>query len=262
MAEQKWPHTLILMRHGQSERNVLKDAAKAAGREMVWSEAVRDQDTPLTRKGKLQCYAAGTHLRKLFPETCPDCPQATLMGKPLNGCGQSWHEWQKLDMIYVSPYLRALQTAEQVCKGLGYTPEIVREERIREIEFGILDGLTPEGIRVKYPEEVARRKKEGKYWYRPPGGENRPDVNLRIHSWLGTLTRSARKKNVLVCAHSVTVMCIRHLLERWGEEDYLQVDKEDDVLNASLTTYNCVNGKLTLEEYNQVTYELPGRPTA
>ena len=48
------------------------------------------------------------------------------------------------------------------------------EERIREIEFGILDGLTSEGIKARFPQEHKRRKREGKYWYRPPGGESRP----------------------------------------------------------------------------------------
>ena len=61
-------------------------------------------------------------------------------------------------------------------------PLIVREERIREIEFGILDVLTSEGIKAKYREEYARREREGKYWYRPPGGESRPDVALRVQS--------------------------------------------------------------------------------
>ena len=144
-----------------------------------------------------------------------------------------------------------LQPWRQVIRGLGYTPEVVREERIREIEFGILDGLTPDGIQAKYPEEIARRAKEGKYFYRPPGGESRPDVNLRVHSFLGTLTRSARNKNVLVVCHSVVVMCFRHLLERWGEEEYLQVDKEQDIKNASLTVYSRVDNKLALKEFNR-----------
>src|SRR5437016_13796362 len=54
------------------------------------------------------------------------------------------------------------------------------EERIREIEFGILDGLTSDGIVAQYPREFIRRNREGKYWYRPPGGENRPDVDLPL----------------------------------------------------------------------------------
>ena len=243
----KWPKTLVLMRHGQSERNVMKDLAKANGQKPRWTDGVRDQDTPLTELGVMQALSAGVELRKSFPGG------GIIFREGQTGFGLEDVHPKKIDIIYVSPYLRALQTAEQVIRGLGYAPEVVREERIREIEFGILDGLTPDGIQAKYPEEIARRAKEGKYFYRPPGGESRPDVNLRVHSFLGTLTRSARDKNILVVCHSVVVMCFRHLLERWGEEEYLQVDKEQDIKNASLTTYQCIDNKLLLIEFNRTT---------
>lgn len=230
IVREKWPTNLFLIRHGQSERNIAKAAAKASGQKFSYADAIRDQDTPLTSLGKLQSLSAGEGLRQ---------------------CGY------KVDITYVSPYLRAVQSADMFSRGLGFPPNMkgVVDERIRELEFGILDGLTPDGIAAKYPEEIARRTKEGKYWYRPPGGENRPDVNLRIHSFLGTLTRSARGKNVAVICHSVVVMCFRHLLERWGETDYLKVDAEDDVRNGSVTRYQSVGNKLHLRNFNHIFYE-------
>lgn len=241
----------MLLRHGQSERNVMKDAAKASGTKPVWSDGVRDQDTPLTQLGQMQALAVGVALRKKFPAVAEPCPGYA------DRCGDNAHGLAPIDIMYVSPYLRTRQTADFVIEGLGYKPKgYIIEERIREIEFGILDGLTPDGIAAKYPEEIARRKKEGKYFYRPPGGQNRPDVNLQIHSFLGTLTRSARQKRVFIVCHSVVVMCFRHLLERWGEDDYLQVDREQDVMNASLTTYasTSLTNKLILQSFNEILY--------
>src|SRR5271157_1553607 len=232
MANQKWPRTLYVVRHGQSERNVMKDAAKLKGAAPTWSDGVRDQDTPLTPYGVLQALSVGVAFREKHPFKSDD-----------------------FDILYVSPYLRARQTAEEIVRGLGYYPRIVVEERIREIEFGILDGLSAEGIRVKYPEEVARRAKEGKYYYRPPGGENRPDVNLRLHSFIDTLVRSNVNQVVGVVCHSVVVLCLRHLLERWDEASYLQVDKEQDVKNASVTTYAPNDAsKIMLQSYNETFY--------
>jgi broad specificity phosphatase PhoE len=215
----------MIIRHGQSERNVAKDAAQAVGGKLSYVDAVRDQDTPLTALGIGQALDVGVHLR-----------EAHL----------------KYDTILVSPYLRTRQTATQIVRGLGYQPEIVIEERIREIEFGILDGLTPGGIEAKYPEEIVRRRKEGKYWYRPPGGESRPDVSLRVQSLLGTLTRDYVDKRVMIVCHSVVVLVFRRLLERWGEEEYLKVDRENDVKNCSMTRYmtNNMTGKLDLRCYN------------
>jgi hypothetical protein len=43
-----------------------------------------------------------------------------------------------------------------------------------------------------------------------------------------------------------------YALERWGEEDYLLVDRESDVKNCSLTTYTCRDNRMVLENYNEV----------
>lgn len=254
----KWPNVIRIIRHGQSERNVKKDAAKAAGTQANWSEGVRDQDTGLTiPRGREQSLSVGFALRQMHPPVSElyqpgDDPEAMDMGQ-YGGRGFGDPENLALDTIFVSPYLRTRQTNEQIVAGLGYQPKIVIEERIREIEFGILDGLSPEGMRVKYPEEVRRRAKEGKYYYRPPGGENRPDVNLRVHSFIDTLVRDYVGKNVAVVCHSVVVLCFRHLFERWDESEYLQVDREEDVKNASITTYTGPY-KIRLESFNKIYY--------
>ena len=229
VTEQKWPNNLIIVRHGQSERNANREFARAQGKYADFTEGVRDQDTPLTPIGEMQSLSIGVELRNRFD-----------VGDPI-------------DIIYVSPYLRTRQTMARILEGLGYKPKVIVEERIREIEFGILDGLDGRGIEMKYPDEVKRRAKEGKYFYRPPGGESRPDVKVRIRSFLDTLVRDCRSLNVLVVCHSVVVLSFRALLERWGEDDYMQVDKENDVKNASVTHYQ-FERKLRLKEYNSVFY--------
>ena len=225
--EQKWPSHLVIVRHGESERNVAKDIAKSKGAHS-YSSSLRDMDTPLTKEGNRQARLTGEHLAAEY----------------------------NFDAIFTSPYQRTVQTAEQIIGQLKSKPPLKGEERIREIEFGILDGLTTDGIKAKYPEESARRKREGKYWYRPPGGESRPDVALRVHSFLGTLTRDYREKSVLVVCHSVVVLVFRRLLERWGEQEYMKIDAEDDVLNCAVTAYRYdrERNKLVLAFYNKTFY--------
>jgi len=225
---QKWPDLLAIVRHGQSERNLAKEQAKAPGAEVVWGSTVRDVDTPLTALGVRQAIATGQFLR----------------------------DKSNFDAIFSSPYMRTLQTSQHISQQLAVAPRLVLEERIREIEFGILDGLTHDGVRQRYPDEWARREREGKYWYRPPGGESRPDVALRVHSFLGTLTRDYRQKNVLVVCHSVVVLIFRRLLERWDEAKYMEVDREDDVLNCGVTMYryDAAARRLSLDCYNNVCY--------
>lgn len=231
---QKWPDVLAIVRHGQSERNVAKEQAKAAGLSVIYGSSLRDVDTPLTPVGVQQALATGLFLRN----TC------------------------NFDVIFSSPYARTLQTSQHILENLANAPRIVMEERIREIEFGSLDGLTHQGVQERYPEEWARREREGKYWYRPPGGESRPDVALRVHSFLGTLARDYRQKNVLVVCHSVVVLIFRRLLERWDEAKYMEVDREEDVLNCGVTIYkyDLADGRLKLDSYNATCYDSQPEP--
>lgn len=216
------------MRHGQSERNIGKDDAKHAGAHSFGS-GLRDMDTRLTKLGRNQAREVGHYLSKHY----------------------------KFDIIFSSPYRRTRQTTKAILACLEPRPKTVFEERIREIEFGVLDGLTTEGVEAQYSNEFKRRKREGKYWYRPPGGESRPDVALRVQSFLGTLVRDYRRKRVLVVCHSVVVLVFRRLLERWGERKYLQVDREADVLNCSITEYRYDDKKNKLLKacYNNIDWE-------
>jgi broad specificity phosphatase PhoE len=232
----KWPQELLIVRHGQSQANVRKDearAARAAGEgtpPSAWAyEHERDMDTPLTDLGRRQALALGMELGRRYPTTKP------------------------LDYIVMSPYVRTRQTTELVIEGMGYSPTVAVEERIREIEFGLMDGLSREGVRLKYPDEAIRRDRDGKYWYRPPGGESRPDVRLRVHSFLDTLNRDYLDTRTLIVCHSVVVLAFRSLLERWDEEQYMKADQEDDCKNCGLATYVRRDGRrLVLHEYNTV----------
>jgi broad specificity phosphatase PhoE len=226
--EQKWPTTLVLVRHGESERNVQRERANLDPERLHYHEGLRDIDTPLTPRGLEQAKLTGRYL------------------------AESFH----FDVAFASPYRRTVQTAEGMLQAMEPRPRLLLEERIREIEFGILDGLTDRGIQQRYPDEWKRKKREGTYYYRPPGGESRPDVALRVHSFLGTLNRDYRGKHVLVVCHSVVVLIFRRLLERWGEEDYLKVNRVDDVKNCSVTAYRIdpARNRLVLDGYNTVCY--------
>lgn len=229
---QKWPSNLVLVRHAESQRNIWKEIATAAG-ELVYGGEIRDMDVELTERGVKQAEATGVRLGAEF----------------------------KFDRVFASPFTRTLQTAQLIKGHFPYTVEITEDDRLREIDFGILDGLTKHGIAKYHPEEAARRKKLDKYWHRPPAGESYPDVALRVHSFLSTLTRECAGETVLVVCHSVVVMIFRKLLERLTEKQLMLIDKNksNDVANCGVTHYESdpgagANGKLLLREYNAVHY--------
>lgn len=265
MIIEKWPAELLIIRHGQSASNVRKQLAQEARDrgetpESAWAFThQRDMDSTLTSLGHQQALALGQYLGTKYPRTLEyNVKEKHLRELEPNvtahpGVGM-------LEHIVFSPYTRTRQTMEDVVTGMGYRPPMTVEERIREIEFGLMDGLNREGVRLKYPDEAIRRERDGKYWYRPPGGESRPDVRLRIHSFLDTLNRDYVGQRVLIVCHSVVVLAFRSLLERWEEDKYMSIDQEDDVKNCGLTRYvrersSGGKWKLVLQEYNTVAPE-------
>jgi broad specificity phosphatase PhoE len=215
MTRQNWPERLWLVRHGQSQGNVARDAADEAGSHEIDID-VRDVDVPLSKLGFEQAEAAGRWFA--------DLPR---------------HE--RPEIILSSPYVRARQTAEAICKAgalAGGPARTIIDERLREREFGIFDRLTTIGIRERFPEEAAHRRRLGKFYHRPPGGESWADVILRLRSMLNTINLHYCDRRVLVVCHQVVVLCFRYILEELDEAEILAIDKQSDVLNCGICAYD------------------------
>jgi broad specificity phosphatase PhoE len=208
------PHTLWIVRHGQSAGNVARDLAEAAGHETI-EIASRDMDVPLSALGAQQARTLGRWFGSL-PE----------QGQP--------------QAFYFSPYLRARQTAEHIAQAAGLSRAQLAwicDERIREKEFGILDRLTGRGIKRLHPQLSEQRAHVGKFYFRPPGGESWCDVILRLRSMMESLFRQHSGQRVVVVAHQVTVHCLRYLIEGMDEATVLANDSRGDLPNCSVTSY-------------------------
>ena len=211
---QNWPERMWLVRHGQSQGNVARDAADQAGLSMIDID-LRDVDVPLSDLGHQQAEAAGRWFAALPPDDRPE-------------------------VILSSPYIRARQTAEAICKAralAGGPGRTIVDERLREREFGVFDRLTTIGIREQFPEEAEHRRRLGKFYHRPPGGESWADVILRLRSMMNTINLHYCDRRVLVVCHQVVVLCMRYILEELDEAQILSIDREADVLNCGICAY-------------------------
>jgi len=226
------PTRLWLIRHGESAGNLARDAADAAGLPRVDIQG-RDVEVPLSERGVAQGRALGHWFAKLPREQQPE-------------------------VILSSPYLRARHTANLIRETSGRHAELslVIDERLREREFGILDGLTKAGVEQAFPQQAQLRQVLGKFYHRPPGGESWCDVILRMRSTLHTLSLHYTGKQVLIVTHQTVVLCLRYLLENMDEAQILEIDRTDDVVNCGVTEYEYEPGKtgaeggLVLTRYN------------
>jgi broad specificity phosphatase PhoE len=218
---------LWIVRHGESTANVAASAAEASDAELV-GVTHRDADVPLSPTGEEQARAIGRWLAGLPREYRPHVAVA-------------------------SPYLRAVRTAELALAGTGIP--VSRDERLRDRDLGILDGLTPHGVRRRHPAEAARRDRLGKFYYRPPGGESWTDVALRLRTLLGDLRRDHPGRRVLLFGHDVLVFLLRYLVEGLTEDDLMALTRRQVIANCSITGWSTDDtGRLIPDLFNNVAH--------
>jgi broad specificity phosphatase PhoE len=208
------PASLTLVRHGESVGNLADDRAREAKAEVLDLDA-RDADVELSPAGQDQAGALGRWLEEKAPD-----------------------DWRPT-VVLSSPYRRAAETAERA--GL----DVVLDERLRERDLGVFDGLTGAGIRARYPDEAKRREKLGKFYYQPPSGESWADVVLRIRSLLTDLRHGYDSERVWLFTHQAVIMSFRYVLEHLTEQELLEIDSTLDLPNCSVTSYRSDAGGLS-----------------
>lgn len=192
------PHDvrLFLVRHATSAANLDKSVNKT----------LPDSKVPLAKHGHAQALAAGRYI-----------------GEQVAG--------QRVRML-VSPYLRTRQTANGVSQGMhqwllendqSMSFFDRREDlALREISFGLFDGIPDEDLPKAFPLEYEHYKKhvdyEGEFYAPMPLGESRIQVADRVKSVFGTILRDAdpmRQQpihNFVIVSHGMT---LRAFIMQW-----------------------------------------------
>jgi probable phosphoglycerate mutase len=108
---------------------------------------------------------------------------------------QEWADFQ----IIVSPQRRARQTAGYVFAALSRSDHEI-DHRVRELGFGIWEGKPFWELKDSpiYPADP-----EGRFFWRPEGGESYEDGVARITEWRAALTRPT-----LVISHGAVGRCL------------------------------------------------------
>jgi len=218
-----------LVRHGESVANVAAARAEAAGDDVI-DVQYRDADVPLSPLGEAQSRSLG---QELADRGIDDVPVA----------------------LWVSPYLRAQQTIRTALQAGGLAePERRVDERLRDRELGVLDLLTVQGVRNRYPDEERRRQWLGKYYHRPAGGESWVDVVLRLRSLLADVDRVEGVERLVVAAHDAVVMLTVAVCLDLDEPALMDFARTHAVANASLTRLrrDGVGAPWSLQEFSSV----------
>ena len=137
--------------------------------------------------------------------------------------------------ILCSPYVRTRQTSAAIEQALtaASLPYDQREAvELREIAFGLFDGIADEDLPKSFPQEYeyyAKHKRfEGEFFAPMPLGESRVHVADRVKGVFGTILRDASPErsnpvgSFIVVSHGVTIRCFRmqwmHYPWEWYEQ--------------------------------------------
>jgi len=262
----KWPKNLFLIRHDISAYNVLKDKKdkSALYNDFLFSF---ERDSTSTKSIEL---AKEVEKRFALNVSDADTPLVDSLAFRAEEVGCSLrHKYKHIipDVIFVSPYKRTKITLDGLIRGwpelqeLVHRGKIIEDYRIREQDRG-LAGLYNDWrvFHTLHPEQKLFYEKTGSYWYTYPQGENIPDVRERNRSWMNTIVRDYKEKNVLAVTHHLSILSVRTNLERWDADRFIDTDQKNKPINCGVTLYQGnpnegSEGHFNLQYYNRRFYK-------
>ena len=203
------PIDLILIRHGESERNLISKNENIKYDKTEY-ESIHSSKFRLTEKGREQSLICGEYIKKNIDT--------------------------KFDKYYTSDYIRTKETAAL----LNLDNSLWEcEFLIRERDNGVLSGYSKEDKKRLYPDEV-KRKEKNLFYFSPIGGESLANVCLRIEQFINILCRYASGMKVLIVAHGHVLRAFRIRLEKMNHNQIEELYKEENktILNTQIIWYS------------------------
>jgi broad specificity phosphatase PhoE len=157
--------------------------------------------------------------------------QAQLVAERLAGV--------KIDAVYASDLVRAWETAAAIAAQGNL--EVISEPRLRELKFGVFEGLTFEEAEAHYPEMVAAWLDD---FNRPPDGAETIDLfNARVVSLLDDLKAKHDEQVVLLVGHGGSLSEILRVVMGLSREKRWYLEMENTSLTEVLVAENYVSLK-------------------
>ncbi len=161
-------NTYFVVRHGEAENNA----------QSVCSSQI-DDAYKLTPKGEEQSVATAESLKA-----------------------------KKIDVVFVSPFIRTKRTADIIAERLGISKDdIIVDDRLRELDFGDFNGK-PFQDYVDYDREHIKNFSD-----KLPNGESYQDAKNRMGEFLYEIDTKYADKNILLVTHGIALEVLRPAAE-------------------------------------------------
>ena len=152
----------------------------------------------------------------------------------------------ELDAVYVSPRLRAVQTAA----ALRGRPTV--DDRLRELDFGELEGRAYDEIEREHP-DLFRRWMETPTLVRFPGGESYAELRERVAAAMDDVVAAATDRTVALVSHGGVIRAALARALGLPEERAFAFD----VGYARISVIDWFDGTPVVRLVNGVTADIP-----
>jgi len=234
------PQRLILIRHGESEGNLIVHNTRDDD-DSLYDPKMKDAHTVswrLSKKGIEQAQQAGEWLK-----------ENTFMNK-----ASPWNNNLVFREFYVSDYVRAIETAYELNlenPHWNITPEV------RERMYGDIDFLyKKEEFDEIFKKNLDQREASSFHWI-PQNGESISTVCERVANFLHRILDNNINKDVIIVTHGEFIWAMRIIL---GEV----TPKEYQMLHITKLLYNCqvVEFSHIIQDgtYSKVRHYVPSAP--
>ena len=180
-------------------------------------------------------------------------PQLRHQDEPLSAEGRqaaqnlvAYFAHKPIAAIYVSAYQRTWQTIAAVADQLQLTPVV--DERLNEIDNGLVDEMTEQEFQRAYPEVwpayVARTAD-----FRFPGGETGMEVAARIKAFMDEKRAQHAGDDILLVSHEGLIR--QMMCTVLGLPVYRRGDFRVDLCGLTELTYQAEYGRWKLLRFNQ-----------
>ena len=192
---------------------LVRHADKATGD--YFNPRLRHDDQPISKFGRIQA----SKIKKYFHK-------------------------ESIKSIYVSEYIRTVQTARPLARKLKIVP--IADYRLNEIDIGIIDKLSDDEMKEKYP-EVWNALQDRNRDFRWPEGETGLEAQERVVSFINEQTN--QEGNILLVAHDGIIrILVCYVL---GLPIYSRFNFQVDTASITEIEWDTIENRWKLIRFNQ-----------
>lgn len=180
------------------------------------------------------------------------CKNSNLSSKGIENAKQLGDYLKEIpfDYIYCSPLGRAMETAQHIIGDRSL--EIIPCEALREMNFGIWEGMTHTDVEKLYPQQK-------EYFWKTPmkyqamEGESFASLLERANSFIEKMKQLKDAENVLVISHAICIKALYAVIKGYTLNEFWT---PPFIQGTSLTILNIHEGIVEIEVEADTSYLL------